>query len=296
MRFENDAMAVLTEVHSAEEQRNYTGSFCGFVLLREAAYDLSALADRLAQRWGIVPQESGMDNITVEGGESGDWLDQLLAEESVDVLTAPDIQEGNLVYEVPGAMIAVGFVAEPVPDGEASRSAAGNTEWPAATEVAAQHKAHLMIAVLPSDMAPLEAGKTYVKIISSCLEDANATGVYTSGTVLEPQAYQQETARMEQGILPMTNWIHVGVYTNESGNNAYTLGMDAFGYDEFEIFGSSRTAEELTSVLRKAAQHVLETDRPLTVENAYTTADGHRLYGSRKDGVAVEGHSYQLTY
>ena len=88
----------------------------------------------------------------------------------MDLLTAPDLQDGNLVFDIPGAMVAIGFMPAPVPDGEAERFAANNYMWPEAVEVTKQHTAHLMVAVLPREMAAIDAGKTYVKIISSCLE------------------------------------------------------------------------------------------------------------------------------
>ncbi len=71
MKLECDPMAVLTEEHSAAEQRNYTGSFCGFVLLDRATYDLHRLAARLKQRWGMVPEVAEQAEITIEGGQEG---------------------------------------------------------------------------------------------------------------------------------------------------------------------------------------------------------------------------------
>ena len=123
LKFENNPDAVLNEEHSAMEKRNYTGSFCGFILLDGPGYNLTALADRLKQDWGIAPEESPEEQIVVEGGAAGDWLDDLLAEASMDVLTAPEVQDGNLVFDMPGAMVAVGYMPEPIPDGEAERFA-----------------------------------------------------------------------------------------------------------------------------------------------------------------------------
>ena len=72
-------------------------------------------------------------------------------------------------------------------------------DWADAVSIAENHKAHLMAAVLPLGMAPLEAGKVYVKLLSSCLAGEHAIAVYTSGTVLEPGAYQRETQSMREG-------------------------------------------------------------------------------------------------
>lgn len=120
-----------------------------------------------------------------------------------------------------------------------------------------------MVAVLPREMEPLEAGKTYVKVITSCLDAENAIGVYTAGTVLEPEFYRKGAAAMERGELPLLNWLHFGVYQNAHGSNGYTIGMDAFGKDELEVLGSQRTPEEVRAFLIDVAGYVLETDAVL---------------------------------
>ena len=296
LKFENNPNAVLTEEHSAMEKRNYTGSFCGFILLDEPGYDLTALAERLKQRWGIAPEEAAQEQVFVEGGQEGDWLDQLLAEESVDVLTAPEIQDGNLVFDMPGAMVAIGYMPEPIPDGEAERFAKNSYFWPEASQVAAGHVAHLMIAVLPRDMAPVEAGKTYVKIMASCLESRNAVAVYTSGTVLEPAFYRAVVSEMEEGVLPLFNWIHIGTYQNENGNNAYTIGMDAFGKDELEILASQHNDEELREFLYNVAYYVLQGDVTLRSGETIGFSEEEEYTMKRGDGVAVEGHSIQIQF
>ena len=49
--------------------------------------------------------------------------------------------------------------------GEAVYAARHNADWADAVSIAENHKAHLMAAVLPLGMAPLEAGKGYVKLL-----------------------------------------------------------------------------------------------------------------------------------
>ena len=287
-------MPAFIENHTAMEQRNYTGSFCGFVLLNKETYNLQALADRMKEQWGIEPYIAKTEDLIVEGGQEGDWFDQLLKEEDTAILTEPEIQDNNLVFEIPGAMIVIGFVPEAVPDGEAERFAKNNETWKEALEVTKEHKAHLMIAVLPGEKKPLDAGMDYVKIVSSALEDPSAVAVYTSGTVLEPKAYQNEVQNMKDGKLPIDNWLHFGFYQNEAGNNAYTIGMDAFGKDELEILGSKRTPEELNAFLMRTAIHVLQDDLMLHEQTVYQDEDGTEIDIKREDAVAVEGHSIQF--
>lgn len=291
--FMEQRMPAFVENHTAMEQRNYTGSFCGFVLLKEQAYDLQALSVRLKNSWGIEPYVQKTEELIVEGGQEGDWFDQLLKED-VDVLTEPEIQDNNLVFEIPGAMIVIGFVPEAVPEGEAERFAKNNGEWKDALEVTKKHKAHLMIAVLPGEKKPLDAGMDYIKIISSALEDPSAVAVYTSSTVLEPAAYRKEAEKMKEGKLPVHNWLHFGFYQNEAGSNAYTIGMDAFGKDELEILGSSKSTEELKQFLLRTSIHVLQDDLMLHEQSVYEDEDGTKISIKREDAVAVEGHSIQF--
>ena len=61
--------------------------------------------------------------------------------------------------------------------------------WPEAVEITKTHKAHLLVAVLPRELTPVEAGKLYVKVVAACLKQPNAIGVYTSGTVFQPEFY-----------------------------------------------------------------------------------------------------------
>ena len=48
---------------------------------------------------------------------------------------------------------------------------------------AQNHQAHLLVAVLGRDAAPLEAGKLFVKMAATCLKAPNALGIYDCGTV-----------------------------------------------------------------------------------------------------------------
>ena len=106
---------ILTETFSEEEERNYTGSFCGFVLLDQGAYSFAPLRDRL-QQWGIEP----------------------LADSFLDDVMMSDM---DLMFEVPGAMITVSLMKEPIPDGEAE-AAAMHVLWQEAQSVIKAHTAH----------------------------------------------------------------------------------------------------------------------------------------------------------
>lgn len=276
MQLEYNPDLVLTQEHTEAEVQNFTGSFCGFVLLREVAYDLGAFAERLKKVWGIAMLPSFAGLLRDEDTADGDWITD-----------APR----DLMLDVPGAMVTVSFMEQPVPDGEAEYAAA-HAVWPESMQAAKQHAAHLMIAVLPDHMSAMDAGMLYCRILSTALEDEHALAVYTSGTILEPKAFQQYTAQAVDA-LPMENLIFVGTYTREGGNCGYTVGMDSFGKDELEVLDCAESAEQIGHILRVCAQKMVMENTPaqwyITVD-----VDGQQWEGRRKDGVMVEGHSLQL--
>ena len=259
---------ILTEEHTDAEVQNYTGSFCGFVLLN-GIYDLSALEKRLQQDYGITTQQNHADDMFFD------------VEDSVQ----------DLMLYVPGAMVTVSFMNEPIPEGETER-AAMHAEWEGAQSAASEHKAHLMIAVLPDIMSAHDAGSLYCRILSATLEDDAVLAVYTSGTILEPIQFCHNTAKSDNA-LPLDNLIFVGTYVRDGRMCGYTTGLDAFGKDELEILDCVESTDMIRRVLRTCADKMIQENK-----NAawYITldVDGTQWEGRRKDGVMVEGHSLQL--
>ena len=259
---------ILTEAFSAEEERNYTGSFCGFVLLDNESYSFLQLRERL-QQWEIAP----------------------LADSFLDDAMMTDT---DLIFEVPGAMITVSLMKEPIPDGEAE-AAALHALWQDAQSVVKAHTAHLMIAVLPRELHAMDAGRLYSRMVSACLDDPHAKAVYTSGTILSPEAFQKETTYMTPDSLPIRNLIYVGTYQCEGGNCGYTVGMDAFGRDELEVLDSALSKETIAHYLYQIAALLLSEQQP--AQWYFTVSvNGLEWEARRKDGVMVEGHSMQLQH
>ena len=268
-----------TILDSDAERRNYTGSFCGFVLLKDTTYDLKALEQRLVEHWAIqrLPQ---MEEPVLDGLG-------LKAENKEDML----------FYDLPDVMITISYASFPIPEREAERFAERHSVNPEEIKVAQAHRAHLMVAVLPGNMPAIDAGKLYVKVLSACLDTPEAIGVYAAGIVRTPDFYRTEAEKLTQGIFPQQALVHIGVVSTEQGNNAYTIGLDAFGKDEFEILGSTQCEEVLRYLLTNAVRIVLEQDLVLRTGDTLQVPEMTESFlVTRRDGTLVEGHSIQITY
>lgn len=242
------------------------GSFAAFVLLESSEWDMGRLTADLKGDWGIdVPEDAAA-------------------------------QEGSLVFQAEGMLAAVSLMPAPVPGGEAEQNAANNYLWPGAAEAAAKHRAHLLVAVLPQDKSPVEAGKLFCKVVAACCRQENACGVYTGSTVLQPQFYIDVCAGQREGELPLLDWVYFGMYRENGRLCGYTYGLKDFGYDEIEVLGADAQPEELHAFLYNVAYYVLDSGVRLRDGETIGFAEGEALAITRGPGAVLDGETLKIAY
>lgn len=253
----------------AQIERTETGSFVGFVLLKEAGWDKEQFKQDFRSIWGA----------DISGEEP----------------TVPDSDgSGDLVFSMEGMIAAVSLMPAPVPNREAEENAAYNYLWPQAADSARAHKAHLLVAVLGQDTPLLERGKLFVKLMSACCKQPNVLGVYTSGTVFQPEFYQGFSEVMLDGELPVFNWIWFGLSQNERGVSAYTYGLDVFGKDEIEVLDADVQPGVLRDFMSCVAAYVLEGDVVLKDGETIGFTEDQHLSITRSPGVYRPGMTLKL--
>ena len=239
---DKDAPAVIQECQKeiakraeaeAEDESDHTGVFTGFVLLSKGEWDKEQFIRDMKEKWDIA-------------------VDEYDASEEKD--------DDALVFEVGDMVAAVSLATYPIPNGEAELNAENNYMWEDAVKVAKEHCAHIMVAVLGKEENLLEKGKLYTKVVAACCRQEYATGIYTSGVVFEPRFYEGFADMMQDGELPIFNWIWFGLWRNENGMNGYTYGMDVFGKDEMEVLGTDAKPSDLRDFLASLVSYVLEND------------------------------------
>ena len=253
---------------SQGEDSERTGAFVGFVLLSDPSWDKAAFIRDLQEKWGLTVQED-------EDEETGD---------------------DALVFEEGKMIAAVSLMAAPIPNGEAELNAENNFLWPEAVEVTKTHQAHLMVAVLGQEEDLLERGKLYVKLLAACCRQKNALGVYTSGVVFEPRFYEGFADMMQEGELPIFNWIWFGLYRSENGICGYTYGMDVFGFDEMEVLDADADPSEVRDFLASMVEYVLSGGVTLHDGETigFSAEDKHTI--TRSPGVALPVMTLKISY
>ncbi|OUO66094.1 hypothetical protein B5F55_14565 [Anaerotruncus colihominis] len=277
---DKDAPAVIQECQKeiakraeaeAEDESDHTGVFTGFVLLSKGEWDKEQFIRDMKEKWDIA-------------------VDEYNASEEKD--------DDALVFEVGDMVAAVSLVTYPIPNGEAELNAENNYMWEDAVKVAKEHCAHLMVAVLGKEEDLLEKGKLYTKVVAACCRQEYATGIYTSGVVFEPRFYEGFADMMQDGELPIFNWIWFGLWRNENGMNGYTYGMDVFGKDEMEVLGTDAKPSDLRDFLASLVSYVLENDVELHDGETigFAADDKHTITRSPGVGLPEEQMTLKISW
>ena len=240
-----------------ESGRSHKDSFTVFVLLSEGEWDKRQFIRDMKEKWDIAVVED--------------------ANQRYDAA----------VFEVDDMIAAVSLIPAPIPNGEAEANAENNYLWKDAVKVAKEHRAHLMVAVLGKEENILEKGKLYTKLAATCCRQKYAVGIYTSGVVFEPRFYESFADMMQEGELPIFNWIWFGLYRSKGGLNAYTYGMDIFGKDEMEVLNADAEPDDLRNFLASLTGFVLENNIELQDGKTigFTAEDKHTI--TRSPGVSL---------
>lgn len=246
------------------------GDFLGFVLLSAAEFDEKEFRTALKKDWGIeCPEE----------------------------LERPESKQDAIAFEVEGMMVTVGLMDMKVPNGEAEYWANSNFMTREQSVAAVEnHKAHLLVAVLGRDAAPLEAGELFVKIACACLKAPNALGIYDCGTVWLPEHFIQMAMVMKEGELPLGNLVFVGLYQDEKGVSSWTNGLRSFGKDELEVVGSSQPASEVYDLMMDISAYILEEGAVLRDGETIGFSADQKLSLTRSEGVYVEGQTIKIGF
>ena len=277
---DKDAPAVIQECQKeiakraeaeAEDESDHTGVFTGFVLLSKGEWDKEQFIRDMKEKWDIAVDEY---NVSEEKDDDA------------------------LVFEVGDMVAAVSLATYPIPNGEAELNAENNYMWEDAVKVAREHCAHIMVAVLGKEENLLEKGKLYTKVVAACCRQEYATGIYTSGVVFEPRFYEGFADMMQDGELPIFNWIWFGLWRNENGMNGYTYGMDVFGKDEMEVLGTDAKPSDLRDFLASLVSYVLENDVELHDGETigFAADDKHTITRSPGVGLPEEQMTLKISW
>ena len=250
--------------------------FPAFVLLSEATLDIEDLARRIYDDWGI----------------------EFAAE---DIREGTDGESPMLVsMDIEGCTVAISLMAAPVPNDEAVQNAYTNWWWEDAVEVAQNHQAHILLAVLGPDDKPLKNIATLqAKLGATCLKLPQAQAMNALGTVVEPSYYISgiEIA-LEEDIFPILNYVFFGMYSKDEGKtfSGYTFGLETLGKQDIEILNSTQGFDETLGFMRDIASYLMDYDAVIKDGETVGFTEEQKLPVTKSKGVAIPGRTLKIAF
>lgn len=250
-----------------------SGAFTAFVLLSGAGWEPERLMEDMYSDWGIVCQTEYDGEAAYDGRK-----------------------QPTLNFAVDGMAVDVGLAPMPLPDVEAGKTAVNHWMWEDAGEVAKRHQAHIAVSVSAQGRPHVKLATLLTQVTASCLKQEKALGVYTCHTIIAPDFYRKAALDIKNGILPVLDWVYLGLYRGLQGTCAYTCGMGMFGKDEIEVLESAQPPSELYGLLFNLVTYVLQEDAVLHHGETISFSAEQRLFISRTPGVAVDGMSLKIGF
>lgn len=248
----------------AEANFDTTGEFSGCILLSSPSWDQDKLLSDLKEKWDIEVNECISRN------------------------------DSELIFDIDGIHAAYIFVPEHLANNEAEAYAANNFQWPEANDVAAAHTGYIHVSVHAEFLIDtIDRAKLFTKLMSAACRQTNASGVYTSGVVVEPVYYDLFSDMLKHDCLPIETWVWCGAVTIENEVMCYTFGMENFGMDEMEICDPSMDIDAMREVLRNLAYYILENDAILGDGETVAFSDHESYTVTHSRGIAMPD---QMTY
>ncbi len=262
-----------------------TGRFIGFVLLSEPKFDKEKMKQTLLEDWDICVKE---DMSEEDNGNQDSEKDE------AENKCKPD--DDILVFDADGYMVAVGHMPGIIPEGEAECAAQKNYMWREAEEKTKEHQAHILVSVLGKDGNNMEKGELLVKVIAACCKQDGVIGVYTNGTVYQPEFYLDAAGMLKDGEFPVLNLIWFGLYQTEKGIAGYTEGLKNFGKDEIEVEAENVLPSQIRDFLLDIVSYVILEDVELKDGETIGFTEEQKLLITRSEGRAVDGMSLKIEY
>lgn len=254
-------------------RRRAARSLATYILTDGEPFDKARFLGTLESVWGVAPEDLEADLL--------------------------DVPEVPLVFMLGKILVAVMYVASPLPEHLAEELAETADDEKGAAKTACEHKGYVLINV--TGPVPVKAlAHVASKVTHAAASEPGVLAVMLPWAFFPKEDYLARVVPdVNCDVLPVPAWVTVSLRYDEEEAELYTNGMAAFGLPELELTGlpksNERTAEAIALMNSLAAMIVLETRRiPLSEPVDVGGETIRRVVLTKGPGLNVEGTSYKI--
>lgn len=181
-----------------------------------------------------------------------------------------------IAFEIEGEMFGLMIMDIKIPESELQNACEYALHWPDAAKQVKRHKAHLIPTIMTANGSMKHRMTLLTKLTATLVKLTKSIGVYVGiqQIMVQAETYVEEAERIKDGLVPVGNWVLIGMGNDDGKMSAFTIGLNAFDYKEFEIIKSKAKAEDIYAVLYNLVEYVVGND--VKLKNGET-------FGSTKD-------------
>jgi hypothetical protein len=213
-------------------------------------------------------------------------------------IDSTDGNDTSFILKIDNQMVMGMLIPAAIPQGELDDCINVGYFWKNAKTEAVQHKAHIIISVLPNAHSAVDMNTMFTKVAAAVLEETDALGIYLGSRtlLLSKEFYTNHAQVLKEGSLPLFNWAYFGLVKQGDKNSVYTYGLELFGKKEMEIIDSHREISELQDMMYNTAHYVLDSE--VTLKNGETLGISaeQKLKISLSKGKYLEGKTLKIEY
>ena len=166
--------------------------------------------------------------------------------------------ENRTLLRVAGGTALVSLMDTPIPNGELQEVCQSAWYWKAACATVKDHKAHLLVVLMGTDLDKLGSAILQTKIVAGLLEATNAVAVYW-GVNLQPRdVFLKGSTSVSRTSIPPMLWVNYQLSRESSGNfSLSTRGLKDFGVMEIETKDAPVPGRELFDLVLGTTEYLI---------------------------------------
>lgn len=160
----------------------------------------------------------------------------------------------TIVAHIGDTTLRCTHMPRPVPDGEIQRQIGQNMLHEKTARALENHKSFLIISTANQDMAcRMQECVLFSRFCAMAMKLDNAAGMYIGGSklLIAPELYVKQVELMKLGAeeetpyFPTELWIRIGYAINQGKKQAFTDGMNDFGFYDLRVYHTNKDPKTL---------------------------------------------------
>ncbi|TGE20018.1 DUF4261 domain-containing protein [Hymenobacter elongatus] len=231
----------------------------------EESFDLDKVVGYLKSNWNVIVSDINGDNNTV-------------------------------TFTIQGEMVAFATMNVQIPWGDIQETAQYAYNWTTAEKDLENHNSHIIVTVMSSNKSEIERFGILTKVLSSILSTTNCIGVYqgSQSLLISKEQYLDSAEALKQNEIPFDLWIYIGLRKTDSGNNAYTYGLNSFDKLEMEFINSKLELQEMYNFLGNICAYIINSNVKFKNGETLGYTDEQKIKITQSQGIFVEGQTLKL--